>query len=79
MGDVRFNSLTLSGIWTEIDVTYTNYIIVWSSSEIQLSMDSDWSEYATILVDTPFVFDVSEWHRLFVNGTGVLNYQTISS
>jgi len=78
MANVQFKNVTLDGTRQEIDVTYVGYITVWTEEDgVMLSTDSAWAEYATILSETPQLFDVSN-NTLYVNwASGTLNYQTI--
>ena len=79
MANVQFKNLTLDGTRTAIDVEFVGYITVWTTEDwVMLSTDSAWADYATILSETPQLFDVSN-NTLYVNGaSGTLNYQTIN-
>ena len=78
MANVEFKNVTLDWTRQEIDVKLIWYIQLWTTEDwVKLSADSSGADYATMLSETPQLFDVSN-NTLYVNGaSGTLNYQTI--
>jgi len=78
MANIKFKNVTLDGTRQEIDVTNITYLTLWTEADgVKLSTDSAWADYATMLTETPQLFDAS-MDTIYVNwASGTLNYQTI--
>lgn len=76
MANKQFNNMVLDGTWKELDVDLIKYILIWTDADgVQISYNSDGANAATLLSETPLMFDLVADAKVYINGTWTVNYQ----